>query len=247
MLVAGTKYSQQAMKIVAIGDIHGKSVWIQAFKANKDAHLFIFLGDYVDAYTLGNQEMYDNLHTIIEIKKLLAEKVVLLIGNHDLQYMYYPAYRCSGFRGEAQEALTALFTENIHLFSVAYQHQKYLFTHAGISRKWFDIQEQKLLAAGLLESKENLAQTLNQINLRPDRDCLHQVSIYRGGMHPTGGITWADMEETMNDPLPGFHQVVGHSRVKQMTRVDFTATFADTSITYIDCLDRTTSFLTLQV
>ncbi|QHT66408.1 metallophosphoesterase [Rhodocytophaga rosea] len=234
------------MKIIAIGDIHGKSVWIRASQDNKEADLVIFLGDYVDG-SLSNQEIYDNLHTILEIKKLMPEKVILLIGNHDLQYFYYPAYRCSGFRAEAQPALSALFTENKDLFSVAYQYKNYLFTHAGISGRWFETHQEKLTAAGLTETKENLAQVLNEINQTLARGMLHRVSMYRGGLHASGGITWADKKETMNDPFPGFHQVVGHSRVKEITRIDFSATFADTSITYTDCLDQTTAFLTLQV
>jgi hypothetical protein len=39
-----------------------------------------------------------NLQDIIALKKACPEKVLLLLGNHDVQYMFYPHFRSSGFR-----------------------------------------------------------------------------------------------------------------------------------------------------
>jgi predicted phosphodiesterase len=237
------------MKIVAIGDIHGKPVWKQVFEENKDADIYLFMGDYVDSRDAGisDEDIFKNLLAIIKIKKLLGEHVVLLLGNHDLQYIYYPAYPCSGFRPASQPLLTRLFQENDHLFQVAYQYKNYLYTHAGVSNKWFAAHKKTLKKLGLASDLHNIGDVLNQVNQSKKRDILHEVSDLRGGWHAAGGITWADKQETMPHPLPGFHQVVGHSRVKDIIKVEYGDQLPDTSITYIDCLDAKTAFYRVEI
>ncbi len=237
------------MKIVAIGDIHGKSVWMQAINENKDVDQYIFLGDYVDSRSMAISDaaIFENLLTIIKVKKLLGERLILLLGNHDLQYIYYPEYPCSGFRPASQPMLTRLFHDNEHLFQVAYQHKNYLFTHAGVSNKWFAAHKKSLQKIGLAQDLSNIGGVLNQVNQSKKRDILHEVSDLRGGWSEAGGITWADMQETMPDPLPGFHQVVGHSRVKEIIKADHSKQIPGTSITYIDCLDSMTAFYRVEI
>ena len=46
----------------------------------------VFLGDYVDSFTISNIASYENLKDIIRLKKRDPNKVVLLLGNHDIQY-----------------------------------------------------------------------------------------------------------------------------------------------------------------
>ena len=65
----------------------------------------------------------------------------------------------------------------------------------------------------------------------------------RGGYQIAGGITWADISESQNDALTGYHQVVGHSRVRDFLKVGVD----DTSITYIDVLHTRERFLEITI
>ena len=101
-------------KILTLGDIHGRDKWM--FHTHGSPHEFnhwmtmvengvpadaeefwnempytqydqiVFVGDYVDSYDLSNVLILDNLKKILLFKKALPDKVVLLLGNHDIQY-----------------------------------------------------------------------------------------------------------------------------------------------------------------
>ncbi|MBN8826211.1 MULTISPECIES: metallophosphoesterase [unclassified Spirosoma] len=227
------------MTILTVSDIHGRNVWKEI---NTDTHdQIVFLGDYTDSYVFDDETIYNNLLDIIQLKRSYPDKIVLLIGNHDAQYMHFPYYRCSGFRPLAQPMLSEVFEEYEGLFQIAYQQGSYLFTHAGITNQWL---------AHLLEKTENnslsitpdydLAELLNDVHQRSMayRNLLFEVGPRRGGNDPFGGPIWADRQETKVDYLSGFHQVVGHTPINEFT------TFGDTvsSITYTDVLQTKSAF-----
>ena len=68
-----------------IGDIHGRTNWKGL--VNED-FINIFVGDYFDPYTwIPFYELQQNFQEIIDLKKQLPDKVVLLYGNHDYEYL----------------------------------------------------------------------------------------------------------------------------------------------------------------
>jgi hypothetical protein len=220
-------------KFIAIGDIHGRDIW----KSIDPDHYekIIFVGDYVDG-PLSDNEVVKNLQDIIDFKINFNDKVILLIGNHDLQYFLWDVfnpYECSGFRRHLQPLLTEIFRINSELFQIAYQIDNFLFTHAGVSIGWYNYCRE------IIEEYENkfetksLADTLNVIFKSKNTKILHLVSTIRGGIYEFGGITWADKSETYYYPLPGYHQIVGHSRVQY---IDTVIKDDATKITYIDVL-----------
>ena len=95
------------MKVIAIGDLHGKDCWKEVDFSRFDK--VIFLGDYTDSFSETDEEIFTNLREIVHLKKTNREKFVLLLGNHDVQYLHFPYYNCSGFRPEAQKELTGFF------------------------------------------------------------------------------------------------------------------------------------------
>jgi len=229
-------------KIIAIGDLHGQDCW----KAiNPDEYDYIlFLGDYVDSFSVPRETILSNLEDIIALKKLYPQKVTLLLGNHDIQYSEYPNYRCSGFDERMQPDYTQMFRENRHLFQVALQIGRYLFTHAGISHSF----ARTCLGdryTQVVEHLINAADLLNAIHASPSQSILHTVSRYRGGYDQFGGITWADYRETSVDLLPGYHQIVGHTPVDAFARIGD----SESSITYIDLREKTgfQNFLSFQI
>ena len=91
------------MKTVTIGDIHGRCDWKKVNPADYD--IIIFLGDYVDSYTIEDQAMLDNLAEIVALKKRFPQKVKLLLGNHENSYLFRQ-YRTTGYRYDIAEEIT---------------------------------------------------------------------------------------------------------------------------------------------
>lgn len=229
------------MRIITISDIHGRDCWLRVNVEQFDR--VIFLGDYTDSYEFSDTDILENLQRIVQLKQAHPEKVVLLIGNHDAQYIHFPHYRCSGFRPSMQAALSALFTAHQAFFQIAHQESNYLFTHAGVSNRWLSHLPKDNHRAGLnLDSQ--LADSMNRMHQdRMLRTALFDVSYLRGGSDEAGGPVWADKRETTTDYLPGLHQVVGHTPVPEFVTVgDETG-----SITYTDVLQTQEAFYTLDI
>ena len=231
------------MTTCTIGDIHGKSTWKNIINPNEYEKI-IFIGDYVDSYDIPTQKILENLADIIAFKRAYKDKVVLLLGNHDLQYFYNTNmdYRCSGFKFEMQFLYNDLFKQNESFFQVAYQYKNYLWTHAGVSKKWlYKYQADLKSSFDLKDDLSNLAYVLNIVNKSSWQPILHEVGRLRGGSPGNcGGITWADRNETLEGLPAGLHQVVGHTPLdKPTTYTKLMGTeFTDRSITYIDCLSK---------
>ena len=224
-------------KIIAIGDLHGKNSWKKVNPEEYDQ--IIFIGDYADSFTITPDKIINNLKELIDFKKQHSGKVTLLLGNHDIHYMEYPAYRCSGFNSFFQPDYTELFRDNRNLFQAAVQYGDYLFTHAGLSRSFVKCYLAEHVQ--LIEDKKiHVADLLNSIHNSENQAVLHTVSALRGGGDLFGGITWADYRETSVDLLPGYHQVVGHTPRKKITKIEGD----NSSITYIDVLDAVEEFFT---
>ena len=233
-----------------IGDLHCKDVWKKIVIENKDVEKWIFIGDYTDSFTHTDEEMINTLADLIQYKKDNNDKVVLLLGNHDIQYSEFPDNRCSGFRAGIQPIITRLFQENKELFQIAYEYKNYLFTHAGVSIKWYKWMKDVFKEIEEKFSPENLAEALNIISKTKDSFFLYSVGIKRGGLRGFyGGVTWADRDETMEGIIPNFHQIVGHTPVKKIETINkFMGTlFKDRSITYIDVLPKCQEFLKLEL
>jgi predicted MPP superfamily phosphohydrolase len=228
------------MKLIAIGDLHGRDVWKQIDESQFDK--IIFTGDYVDSKNISTAQIIENLEYLIICKKLLPDKIVLLLGNHDIQYSEYPRYRGPGFSCTLQPVITKLFRDNSNFFQVAFQIGTYLFTHAGLSDAYVQLNLKSFYDA-ILRKEVKAADLLNQIHKSENQFILHTIGPARNGNDHFGGITWADYQETRWNPLPGYHQVVGHSRVGQIT----TEGDNHTSVTYIDVLDTETKFFEVEI
>ena len=228
------------MKHIIIGDLHGRDQWQEITIRNYDK--IVFIGDYVDSFALSDFAILENLKKVISLKKRHPGKVVLLLGNHDVHYLHFPHYQCSGFRPGMQVALTALFNKNRDLFQMAYQHGDHIFTHAGITNSWY----QEFLRLPVLEEirqeNDSIADLINKVENTTQRYLLYATSIYRGG-YSNGSLLWADYKETSVDMLNDFHQVVGHTQVHDI----HTVTYSNKSVTYIDVLQNMVKFHELDI
>ena len=139
------------LRILSVGDFHGRDYWRElALYDNPDKFDYIiFVGDYVDSFNKTNVEILHNLSNLIEFKRKYPERVILLLGNHDVDYMLAnsPAsfsHRCTGFRPEMFWDLKDLFRRNMRFFDVAFQIDNYIWTHAGVHAGWYQFRIEKV-------------------------------------------------------------------------------------------------------
>jgi hypothetical protein len=224
------------MKIITISDLHGSSVWKKIDPSEWD-HL-VFVGDYVDSDDFTPGQIKKNLKSILHLKKKYPHKVVLLMGNHDLAYYYggKDLHLGSGFDEKMLHRLYSVFKSEEKNFQSAFQIGNYLWTHAGVVDRWHG----KFIRKKILSSDENLAYTLNRL-FREYYLPLFHVSAIRGGINDDGGIFWAHSTETREDPLQGYHQIVGHTKTRNGIITSGHPT-KGTSVTYVDCLDTSVEF-----
>ena len=229
------------MKIITIGDLHGSPVWKSIQPGDWDQ--MVFIGDYVDSADYTDKAIRQNLKEIIDLKKMYPKKIILLWGNHDLSYLYrgHEPHNTSGFRKKVLPVYFSLYTANRNSCQAAFGINKYLWTHAGVVQKWFN----DYIAGEVMPSDQGLADTFNRLFDAYYQPLFH-IGKLRNGQHEEGGIFWAHKYETEDDPLMGYHQIVGHTRTRTGVRVS-NHYGADTSLTWVDCLETETEFLKLDL
>lgn len=200
--------------ILVIPDVHGREFWKEVVDCKKYERI-IFLGDYTDPYDIEgitDEMAVDNFKSIIALKQSNPDKVVLLLGNHDLHYYSDYYYELAGgvrYDPIAAIILQRLFQDNFQDFQLAWETdwggKHYLFSHAGITQSW--------LKRNLHLIRKPDANHLNRLLLSNEGlEALAQVGEMRWGDYPSGSIVWADAEEmAVSDPIPGVYQIVGHS------------------------------------
>lgn len=201
--------------ILIIPDVHGRTFWKAAMNPDNYERV-VFLGDYADPYEIEGITVsmaLDNFKEIIALKQQHPDKVILLLGNHDLHY-YSEYYReraqSSRYSPMAAVTLERLFQDNRQLFQLVWETglggSRYLFSHAGINQGWL---KRNLEQIG--QPDEN---HLNRLLLTNEGiGTLAQVGRIRGGGFQSGSIVWADVDELIaSEPLPGTYQIFGHTQ-----------------------------------
>lgn len=192
------------MKILVLPDIHGRQFWRKPCENVEQYDRVVFLGDYLDPYDfegISVEDAIDNFKDILLMAKD-NDKVVMLLGNHDMPYyskMYYGfnAYhhRHSTMR---HKEICEIFKEYEDRFKVAHVEDDVLFTHAGCLRTWLSYAFEKKY-----DEEIDLNELCLDINsLLNDRDGLLKLYMYthvRGGWDPFGSCIWADISETYWD------------------------------------------------
>lgn len=249
-------------RFLTIGDLHGNNAWkefedikllINDFTSYPLYDHYIFLGDYVDDFHRTNDEIYNNLKDIINFKKKYPNNVILLLGNHDIQYyLVNPLinknnkYLCSGYRIELHFDLFELFNNNKDLFQISFQYKNYIWTHAGIHKGWYSIFEKdfnKLKEHYNIDNDINLSDKLN-IAFDYRLDCLFYVDKNRGGKKNEGGPFWLDKELLYKKPLLNYNQIVGHNLVNNIKTYKKND---KTSLTFVDVLNYKNDFYILEI
>ena len=164
------------------------------------------------------------------------------MGNHDIQYLYFPKYKTSGINWGAQRAFTEILEANKGLFKVAFQLKNYLWSHAGVSTGWLNHYCQQIDGFSDMNYHADLADFLNRM-LEDNLHVLATISGARGGTSYYGGVFWADMSELSSDYLKSVHQYVGHTKVPVPIKVGD----KNGSVNFLDCLDMETRFISISL
>ena len=176
--------------ILIIPDVHGRDFWKEAVES-QDYEKVVFLGDYSDPYDIEgitDDVAIANFKSIIDYKQQNPDKVVLLLGNHDLHYYSEFYYELAGgvrYDPIAAISLQRLFQENPQLFQLAYETdwggKRYLFSHAGITQCW--------LKRNIDLIRKPDARHLNRlIHSNEGLEALAQVGEMRWGDYPSGSM-----------------------------------------------------------
>lgn len=203
-------------KILIIPDIHGRTFWKKAKELINEVDKVVFLGDYLDPYPheyILKKDALDNFHDILAFKKEYPDKVILLIGNHDLHYWpkYKEYYGCRR-DDERFDQISELFMNNLDDFQLSYKVEKYLFTHAGVLDYWLKVLNEEKRVRCTVTFKFDHPITIDNLNELLGNDVLYMVSEERGGRDVYGSCIWADIHEHFYDaPIPDIYQVFGHT------------------------------------
>lgn len=205
-------------KILILPDIHGRQFWKKPCLEYKDEYQqIIFLGDYLDPYAyegITKACAFDNFVEIINFAKENKEKVILLLGNHDLPYINtYFLQMANGGRHDYknEKKISRVFFSNIETFKLAFEKKingtTYLFSHAGVLKSWYD-HHKEIIGDLTVENLNKLSSTQDGIKTLCD------ISYLRMGEHEYGSMVWADVREhTMfNQSLEGTYQIFGHTQ-----------------------------------
>lgn len=226
------------MKIVALGDTHGRSKWKEIVVEQKDADMIVFIGDYFDAKDGGysaNRQI-ENFKEIVQFKRDNPSKVVLLIGNHDFHYLNgvnetYSSYQF-GYAKDINSVLQAAVDEG--LLQMCYQYSSYFFSHAGLTKTWANNNNIDM---------NNLEDSVNELF----RNDITKFKFTMGDNYSYGGndITqtpiWVRPQSLVKDMVDDIICIVGHTQVKGVTVME------EDNLILIDCLGTSDEYLVLDL
>lgn len=212
------------MKIIAIGDLHGSSIW-KDIVAQETFDRIVFMGDYFDTFRdISIEQQVTNFHELLDYKLNNRGKVRLLIGNHDYHYMNVVKETYSGFNSQLKVAVEPAITNAIilDLMQVCHNYDNILFTHAGVTTTFLD----KIQCLPW----HDVCRSLNSAFRYHISDFEFTIgennSIY--GDDVCQSPLWVRPKSLMADAAWGYRQVVGHTEQNRINLTDMNFFFIDT-------------------
>jgi predicted phosphodiesterase len=225
------------MKIGAIGDIHGRTIW-EEFIKNDEIDLWVFVGDYFDTFDVKNtgNKQIDNFNKILNFKKNTTKDVIILTGNHDYHYIKSVDARYSGYQHMYQNDIREVVEKSINdnLMQLCYLNGDYFFSHAGLTKTWC----QDTLRIKKPKIDENLVTQLNELLKYKPRKFAFKAGMHYNpyGDEITQGPLWVRPNSLLKDKIDDMNYIIGHTNTQQITMVA-------KDVINIDCLDYSNSYL----
>ena len=226
------------MKLVAIGDIHGRNIWQQIVE-QEQPDIAVFMGDYFDSFDIPGLDQIYNFQNIIQWKLDNPQcQVIMLIGNHDFHYMPVCSEKYSGFQRALWPEIGRVLEEKRHHLKMAFKYDDLVFSHAGISPEF------------LLNNKwgeQDMVEFLNDLWYFQPHKFKFADNGY-GHSDPYGddvfqGPLWIRPKSLMKacqDIKKTMIQVVGHTEVKE---IDAKGKATGGRYYFIDCLGTSQEYL----
>lgn len=208
------------MKIIAIGDIHGRNIW-KKIVDKTDADKIVFIGDYFDSFDIKGEEQINNFKDIITYKKTYPNKVILLLGNHDFHYLDV-GERYSGFQNGMQYYIASEIKQAIkeNLLQICYITGNLIFVHAGVTKTWCVNNN-----IDLVNIEQSINDTFtykpNAFKFTPGKN----QSVY--GDDVCQSPIWVRPQSLLIDKIDNYTQIVGHTQQNKLTQIG-EAVFIDT-------------------
>lgn len=213
-----------------IGDIHARTCWKNLVREDC---INIFVGDYFDPYEYVPQaERMANFQEILDFKQQHPE-TVLLYGNHDLHYLIADEHYSRYEPHYANEYRQAFLKTHSLFYGVAYPiADKFIVTHAGVTKEWYE----KYFGLYHSESLTEVAEKINSLwhqNKQAfsfDTNATDWNDHY--GTSPTHSPLWIRPDVLVGHDLfsgTGIKQIVGHSQTGAGVTKDH-------NIICVDCL-----------
>jgi len=198
-----------SMRIVALGDTHGRNIWKEIVaKEESDDTMIVFIGDYFDTHGGGysaNRQI-QNFKDILEYKKSRPNNVILLTGNHDFHYIKGVGETYSGYQASYAIDIGEVIHEALasDLLQMCYVGDKYVFTHAGVTKTWTIANEIDI---------NNLEQSINDLfKFKPNKFKFTVGLNYNNyGDDVTQTPIWVRPKSLNTDILDEIICVVGHT------------------------------------
>jgi hypothetical protein len=204
------------MKIVCLGDTHGRIHWKNIVAKETDADKIVFIGDYFDThYDVSVDQQIQNFIDILNFKKENVDKVILLIGNHDFHYLKGAQETYSGYQKfkaiDINEVLEPAVSTG--LLQMCYVYEDFVFTHAGLTKTWCE------------NNDINLSELEDSVNRR----FMSNIESFRftygdnfsnSGNDVTQPPIWVRIPSLLKNKLDGYRFVVGHTTIEELTITD---------------------------
>lgn len=206
------------MKVCVIGDIHGTNKFLDCYnnilKNDNDCEKIIVCGDHFDPYEgITYSDMLERYNKFINSCRN-DDRIVSLFGNHDLSsYVIRGDYtNRTAMTAAAHGRISDAIKSNLDSSYLAYVIGNYIFSHAGVSSVWLqDI------------GKDYADRILNNYKGWTSSELSDVVSFYNDdysfyGNNEHQGCTWIRPEALIKFAIDNYHQVIGHSQVREICR-----------------------------
>lgn len=216
------------MKIVVVGDIHGRTVWKDILDKEQPDRV-VFLGDYVSTHDyVSSDQQISNLLDILRLKEANPDRVTLLRGNHDIQHLGYWWAVCCDLDTNVLQFMSTpdcrerFLADTSWVSEFSIESEKVVCSHAGISKVWME--------------QNNLLE-LDDINQTPPSVVFSFIpaSFFDSdGSSITQGCTWIRPSALTECHIDGYTQIVGHTKFKKIYRHQIKG--SDNSLWFCDTL-----------
>lgn len=210
------------MKVAVIGDIHGTTKFLECYKniqeTDSDVEKIIVLGDWFDPYfDIDLDIMIERYNEFVKIWKS-DDRIISILGNHDIAgYILSNESTNRTLRfGKLKSRLREIIEPNLPESYLTYKIGDYMFSHAGVSQDWLnDIQyEYHNYAEDILNCKKGWTE-----DELLDICTFYPFDWSYNGNNNHQSCVWIRPQALYNCAIEGYHQVVGHTRLEEITNI----------------------------